>query len=288
VKLIWSREEEVKHGAYRPQVAARLQASLGKDGKILAWASDYAQKDDAAREGTVPYTIPEFEARHHDYISNQVNAFWRSVNASQHGFFNESFVDELAHAAGQDPYQFRRAHLPAGSRHLAVLDAVAKQSGWGTPLPAGVGRGIALVESFGTIVAEVVEASLKDDGTPKVHKVSAVVDCGTTVNPRNGEAQIMGGIIMGLSSAIGEEITLEKGAVVQSSFPDYPVLKLADSPPVIDVQFIESDAPMGGLGEPGVPPAAPALANALFAITGQRVRQLPIKAQAKATLVKLG
>jgi isoquinoline 1-oxidoreductase subunit beta len=288
VKLIWSREEEVKHGAYRPQVAARLQASLGKDGKILAWASDYAQKDDAAREGTVPYTIPEFEARHHDYISNQVNAFWRSVNASQHGFFNESFVDELAHAAGQDPYQFRHAHLPAGSRHLAVLDAVAKQSGWGTSLPAGVGRGIALVESFGTIVAEVVEASLKDDGTPKVHKVSAVVDCGTTVNPRNGEAQIMGGIIMGLSSAIGEEITLEKGAVVQSSFPDYPVMKLADSPPVIDVQFIESDAPMGGLGEPGVPPAAPALANALFAITGQRVRQLPIKAQANAALVKLG
>jgi isoquinoline 1-oxidoreductase subunit beta len=279
VKLIWSREQEVQHGAYRPQVAARLQATLGKDGKIASWTSDYAQKDDAGPEGNVPYTIPSFEARHHDYISNQVNAFWRSVNASQHGFFNESFVDELAHAVGQDPYQFRRAHLPADSRYLKVLDEAAKQAGWGTPLPKGVGRGIAIVESFGTIACEVIEATLKEDGTPKILKVTAAVDCGTTVNPLNATAQVEGGIIMGLSSAIGEEITLEKGAVVQSNFGDYPVLKLADAP-TISVHFIESGAPMGGLGEPGVPPVAPALANALFAATGQRVRQLPIKAQA--------
>ncbi len=282
VKLIWSREEDVKHGAYRPQVAARLQAALASDGKIASWVSDYAQNDDAGGEATVPYNIPEFEPRHHAYISNQVNAYWRSVNASQHGFFNESFVDELAHLAGEDPYQFRRKHLAAGSRHLAVLDTVAKRAGWGTPLPAGVGRGIAIVESFGTIVAEVIEATTKEDGAPKVLKAFAVVDCGTTVNPLNAEAQIQGGIIMGLSSAIGEAITLDGGIVQQSNFTDYPVMLMADTPPVIDVHFIESDAKIGGIGEPGVPPAAPALANALFMATGKRVRNLPILTQAKA------
>jgi isoquinoline 1-oxidoreductase subunit beta len=280
VKLIWSREEEVKHGAYRPQVAARLQGVSGKK-RMAAWASDYAQNDDAAAEGTVPYNIPNFEARHHEYISNQVNAYWRSVNASQHGFFNESFVDELAHAEGEDPYTFRRNHLKAGSRQLLVLDTVAERAGWGTPLPEGRARGIAMIESFGTIVAEVVEASVKDDGTPKVHKAWAVVDCGTTVNPLNAEAQIAGGLIMGLSSAIGEQITLEKGVVTQSNFSDYPILQMAEAPEV-DVHFIESGAKMGGIGEPGLPPAAPALGNALFALTGKRIRQLPFLTQAKA------
>ena len=281
VKLIWSREQDVQHGAYRPQVAARLQGGLDNNKRMAGWSSDYAQFDDAAAEGTVPYNIPDFKARHHEYISNQVNAYWRSVNASQHGFFNESFVDELAHAAGADPYQFRRNHLKAGSRQLLVLDTVAKRAGWGTPLPEGRARGIAMVESFGTIVAEVVEASLKEDGTPKVHKAWAVVDCGTTVNPVNAAAQIEGGLIMGLSAAIGEQITIDKGVVEQSNFSDYPVMKLADAPDV-DVHFIESGANIGGIGEPGLPPAAPALANALFAITGKRIRQLPILAQAKA------
>ena len=281
VKLIWSREQDVQHGAYRPQVAARLQGGLDNNKRMAGWSSDYAQFDDAAAEGTVPYNIPDFKARHHEYISNQVNAYWRSVNASQHGFFNESFVDELAHAAGADPYQFRRNHLKAGSRQLLVLDTVAKRANWGTLLPEGRGRGIAMVESFGTIVAEVVEASLKEDGTPKVHKAWAVVDCGTTVNPLNAAAQIEGGLIMGLSAAIGEQITIDKGAVEQSNFSDYPILKLADAPDV-DVHFIESGANIGGIGEPGLPPAAPALANALFAITGKRIRQLPILAQARA------
>ncbi|MBA3837536.1 MAG: hypothetical protein C0499_07765, partial [Zymomonas sp.] len=161
-----------------------------------------------------------------------------------------------------------------------VLEEAARRGGWGTPLPAGVGRGFAMVESFNTIVAHVTEAMLKDDGTPKVLKVTAVVDCGTVVNPRNGEAQIMGGIVMGLSTAIGESITLDKGMVQQSNFSDYPVLKLADVP-AVDVHFIASGHDMGGLGEPGLPPAAPALANALFALTGKRVRQLPIGDQAK-------
>ena len=276
VKLIWSREDDVRQGAYRPQVSARLQASLDKDGKIAAWASDYAQMDDAGAEAKVPYAIPKVEARHHEYISNQVNAYWRAVNASQHGFFNECFVDELAAAAGKDPFEFRRDQLAPGSRQRAVLETVAKRASWGAPLPEGIGRGIAMVESFGTIVAQVVEASTSEDNRPKIGKVWAVVDCGTTVNPRNAAGQIEGGIIMGLSAAIGEQITIEKGAVIQSNFDNYPILKLADSPTAIDVHFIESGAKMGGIGEPGLPPAAPALANALFAATGKRIRQLPI------------
>ncbi len=281
VKLVWSREEEVRHGTYRPQSSAALKASL-TDGKITGWRTDYVQSGNA--EGEVPfiYAIPATSRRHFAYQSNQIDGPWRSVNATQIGFYTESFMDELAAAAGEDPYQFRRKHLPAGSRHLAALDMVAKRSGWGSPLPEGVGRGIAIVESFGTIVAEVIEAGVKEDGSPKVLKAWAVVDCGTTVNPLNAEAQIAGGLIMGLSSAIGEQVTLDKGAVVESNFSDYPILKLADAPGTIDVHFIESGAKTGGIGEPGLPPATPALANALAVATGKRIRNLPLLTQAKA------
>ncbi|WP_086740260.1 xanthine dehydrogenase family protein molybdopterin-binding subunit [Erythrobacter colymbi] len=281
VKLVWSREQEVTHGSYRCQSSARLKGCVA-DGKITALRIDYAQADSA--EGEVPfiYNLPATSRRHFAYKSNQIDGPWRSVNATQLGFYTESFMDELAAAAGEDPYQFRRKHLPEGSRYVAVLDEVAKRSGWGTPAPAGVGRGIAIVESFGTIVAEVVEATLKEDGTPKVLRAWAVVDCGTTVNPLNAQAQIAGGLIMGLSSAIGEAVTLDKGAVEQSNFTDYPILKLADAPPAVDVHFIESGAKTGGIGEPGVPPSSPALANALAVATGKRVRNLPVLAQAKA------
>lgn len=281
VKLVWSREEELRHGTYRPQSLAKLKASL-KDGKISGIRIDYAQSGNA--EGEVPfiYNLPATSRRHFAYQSNQIDGPWRSVNATQLGFYTESFMDELAAAAGEDPYRFRRKHLPEGSRHIAVLDAVAKRSGWGTPLPEGVGRGIAIVESFDTIVAEVIEATVKEDGSPKVLKAFAVVDCGTTVNPLNAEAQIMGGVVMGLSSAIGEQVTLDKGAVVQSNFSDYPLLKLADAPPAVDVHFIDSGAKTGGIGEPGLPPASPALANALAMATGKRVRNLPLLTQAKA------
>jgi isoquinoline 1-oxidoreductase subunit beta len=282
VKLIWTREEEVAQGAYRPQSSALLKAAVGKDGKIAAYQNDYAQPESAESETTFIYDLPVVARRHYAHVSNQKTGAWRSVNSTQQGFYNESFMDELAHSAGADPVAFRAKHLKPGSRHLAVLNEVAKRSGWGTPLPAGTGRGVAIVESFKTIVAHVIEASVKADGSPKVHKVTTVVDCGSVVNPQAALAQIEGGTIMGLSSAIGEAITLEKGAVQQSNFSDYPVMKLADAPPVQDIHFINSGAFMGGIGEPGVPPAAPALANALFAATGKRVRNLPILAQAKA------
>lgn len=278
VKIIWSREEDVKQGAYRPQCSARLKAAVGADGLIRGWQTNYAQFGNAESEVIFPYAIPATARHHHKYISNQVDAYWRSVNSTQHGFWNESFMDELAHAGGKDPYQFRRAHLQPGSRQLAVLDAVAQRAQWGTPLPDGRARGIALVESFGTIVAEVVEVSLGADHQPKVEKVYAVVDCGTVVNPKNAEAQIGGGITMGLSAALGEAITLTGGAVDQNSFTDYPILKMAGAP-ALDIHFLESDRPVGGLGEPGLPPVAPALANALFALTGKRIRALPIGSQ---------
>ncbi len=282
VKLIWSREEEVRHGTYRPQSSARLSAVLSESGTITAWRSDYVQSDSAEGEVGFIYDVPATSRRHFAYQSNQIDGPWRSVNSTQHGFYNEVFMDELAAAAGEEPYRFRRKHLPAGSRHLAVLDAVAERSGWDSPLPDGVGRGMAIVESFGTIVAEVIEVAMRPDGMPQVLKAFAVVDCGTVVNPLNAEAQIAGGLLMGLSSALGEAITLEKGAVVQSNFTDYPILKLADAPPLIDVHFINSGATMGGIGEPGVPPATPALINAIAAASGQRIRTLPIRNQVVA------
>jgi isoquinoline 1-oxidoreductase subunit beta len=282
VKLIWSREEEVRHGTYRPQSSAQLSATLDANGKIAAWRTDYVQSDNAEGETSFIYDVAATSRRHFQYQSNQTDGPWRSVNSTQIGFYTESFMDELAAAAGEEPYRFRRKHLPQGSRHLAVLDAVAERSNFDSPLPDNMGRGIAIVESFGTIVAEVVEVMMKPDGTPKVTKAFAVVDCGTVVNPLNAESQIAGGIIMGLSSALGEAITLEGGAVVQSNFTDYPLLKLADAPPLIDVHFINSGAKMGGIGEPGVPPASPALTNAIASASGNRIRMLPVLAQAKA------
>jgi isoquinoline 1-oxidoreductase beta subunit len=281
--MIWSREEDFAQGTYRPALTSRMRAALGPGGRPMAWSQLYVDNPALERNEAypIPYRIPSqsirsIAARSHVHVGN-----WRSVAHSQHGFYSESFIDELAHAAGQDPFAYRRDLLPAASRHRRVLETAAARAGWGDPLPAGVGRGIALVESFGTIVAHVVEASLGPRGAPRVHRVTAAADCGTVCHPDSATAQVEGAIVMGLSAAIGEEITIDAGAVMQHNFPDYPLLTLAQTPPRIDVHFLESDAPWGGLGEPGLPPVAPALANALFAASGQRLRTLPLAAAAR-------
>jgi isoquinoline 1-oxidoreductase beta subunit len=272
VKLIWSREEDIQHDFYRPAVVGRYQAALADNGAPQVWVSRFNIKDDAA---LVPYAIEHQDIRSAPTQPHVRIGAWRSVAHTQHGFFTESFIDELAHTAGKDPLQYRRELLADKPRHAAVLDKAAEMSGWSTPAPAGRARGIALVESFGSIVAEVAEVEIVE-GRVKVHRVCAAVDCGDVINPDTATAQVEGGIIFGLSAAVFNEVTIAGGRVVQSNFTDLPMPKLADAPSV-SVEFIRSGAPLGGLGEPGVPPIAPAVANAVFALTGKRVRSLPVK-----------
>jgi isoquinoline 1-oxidoreductase beta subunit len=197
------------------------------------------------------------------------------VESSWHGFFIESFIDELAHQAKQDPFAYRLKLLNDKPRHAATLALAAHKAGWGSPLQAGRGRGIAIVECFKTIVAHVAEVTVGDDGKVKVDRIVSAIDSGRVVSPDGMRAQIEGGIIFGLGAALFGAITIDKGAVAQANFPDYPVAKFADCPD-IEVYFHESGAPLGGGGEPGVPPVAPAIANAIFAATGTRIRDLPV------------
>src|SRR5208282_462811 len=202
--------------------------------------------------------------------------FWRSVGASQNGFFTESFVDELAAAAKKDPYEFRRELLAKKPRHLGVLNLAAQKAGWGTPLPKGRYRGIAMVEAFSTYVSEVAEISIAKDGTVNVHRVVCAVDCGRVINPDTAQAQIEGAVIYGMTAALKSEITIDRGRVVQTSFGDNPAIRMNEVPKV-EVYFVPSTETPTGLGEPGVPPLAPAICNAIFAATGKRIRRLPIK-----------
>jgi isoquinoline 1-oxidoreductase beta subunit len=275
IKVVWSREDDIRHDYYRPAGMARFAGALDADGKPLAIWSAYAGGGDG--ESTfMPYTIADKKAEARDAEHPVRTGPWRSVLNSQHGFFKESFIDEMAHAAGKDPYEFRRDLLDEQPRFKMALEKAAEMSGWGTPLPSREGRGIAITECFGSIACIVAQVAVETDGTLRVKKCFAVVDCGDVVNTDTATAQVEGGIVFGLSAALLSEITIANGAVVQSNFDDYPMIHLADAPE-ISVEFIRSNAPLGGLGEPAVPPVAPAVANAIFAATGIRVRELPFK-----------
>ena len=277
VKLIWSREEDMRHGYFRPFVLARFQGVLDDQGGALSWASRFT----GSRFGDVGAATPVYEIEDKDVRAvappeHLRTGAWRSVASSQHGFFVESFMDELAHAAGRDPFEYRRALLGHEPRHLAVLERAAEMAGWDAAPPEGRARGIAIVESFGSIVAQVAEVGLDANGRIRVHRVDAAVDCGLVVNPQQAEAQIQGGVVFGLSAALFHKITVRHGAVEQQNFPDYDMIRLANAPRV-NVSFVDSGGPIGGLGEPGVPPVAPAVANAVFALTGRRLRELPLE-----------
>jgi isoquinoline 1-oxidoreductase beta subunit len=273
VKLIWSRENDIQHDYYRPAGMARFAGALDARGVPIAVRSRYAGGGDG-ESVFMPYAIADKRAESKDAPHPVRVGAWRSVLNSQHGFFKESFVDELAHAAGKDPYAFRRDLLGGEPRFRAVLERVAAMADWGSALPDGEGRGIALTECFGSIAGEVAHVAVSPDGALRVKHMYAVVDCGDVVNTDSAMAQVEGGIIFGLSAALVGEITIADGRVQQRNFRDHQMIRLADAPR-ITAEFIKTDRHPGGLGEPCVPPVAPAVANAIFAATGKRLRKLP-------------
>jgi isoquinoline 1-oxidoreductase subunit beta len=296
VKLLWTREEDIRHDFYRPAAMARFTAGLDTSGIPVAWrvrvtgpsiiASLFPQRltngvDPSFANGfteEMAYDVPNYEVGYAMRTTHVPVGFWRSVNHSQNGFFRECFIDEMAHAAGQDPYQYRRKLLSKDPVRLAVLDAAAQKAGWDKPAPQGVSRGIALVEAYSSLCAQVVEASVGDKGEVKVHRVAAALDTGHVVNPEILRAQIESGIVYGLSAALYGEITIENGRVQQGNFDDYEMLRIAGMP-AVETVLVPSGGFWGGGGELGVPPVAPALCNAIFAATGKRIRSLPLKDQ---------
>ncbi len=278
VKTIWTRENDIQHDYYRGAAMSRHAGALDASGVPLAAHSHYTGggNDEAV---ALPYAIAAKDATDKE-DKNAAHPIrtgaWRSVLNSQHGFFKESFIDELAHAASRDAYEFRRDLLSAQPRFAAVLEKAATMSGWGTPLPPREGRGIAICESFGTIVAEVAHVAVSPDGALAVKHVYAAVDCGDVVSLDAATAQVEGSIVFALSAALLSEITVAEGRIVETNFRDYPMIHIRDTPR-ITTAFVRSDAPLGGLGEPCVPPLAPAVANAIHAATGIRVRELPFK-----------
>jgi isoquinoline 1-oxidoreductase beta subunit len=279
VKLIFTRDQDLRHDYYRPNVTSRFKATLNEDGTPATWVNEYTTDNDSNAEAHIIYEVPNQAYGVAKVVTPVPVGPWRSVESSWHGFFIESFVDELAHEAKRDPLEYRRALLKRKPRHLAALELAAHKAAWSAPLATGRGRGIAMVECFGTIVVHVAEVEVSADGTLKVHRITCAVDCGMAVNPDAFKAQIEGAIVFGLSAALYGEITLAQGAVQQQNFPNYPVVRLADCP-AIEVHISDSDGPLGGGGEPGTPPVAPAVTNAIFAATGIRIRELPISKQA--------
>ncbi|MGC2121737.1 MAG: molybdopterin cofactor-binding domain-containing protein [Xanthobacteraceae bacterium] len=293
VKLVWSREEDVAHDLYRPCGMARMTAGLDADGMPIAWTirlagpsfveslvagfgpnvNDRTFVSGLAAE--MPYDVPNYLV---DYVVCPTPVplgVWRAINYTQNAFYKECFVDEMAHAAGVDPYLYRRRLLRNSPRNLAVLDAAANRAGWGDAPPAGVFRGIALNEACGSYCAQVVEASVAVGGV-RVHRVVSAIDPGHVVNPLSVEMQTQGAVLYALTAALDGEITIKNGAAEQSNFDTYRMLRLADAP-VVETVIVPSGSFWGGVGEPPVPPLAPALCNAIFAATGKRIRSLPLK-----------
>ena len=302
VQLVWSREEDIRHDFYRPAGVAILKAGVDADGMPLTLRVTSAgdaitprwmergipelvgpvdTPDKTASEGLFdqPYGIVNQRIAHVATLSGVPVGYWRSVGHSHNAFFGESFMDELAHASGQDPVDYRLRLLKDTPRHAAVLRLAAERAGWpgygrSRPLAAGRARGVALHESFGSVVAQVVEASI-EDGRPRVHRVVCAADIGTVVNPGIVAQQIEGAVIFALSAALHGRIDIAEGVVRQGNFPDYPMVRMRESP-VVETHLVASTRPPGGVGEIGTPPLAPALANALFALTGKRLRELPL------------
>ena len=301
VQTFWSREQDTAHDYYRPACVSRFKAGFDAAGRLTAWRNTSAGQaivpqvlqrnfglpgagpDKTADEGAFdqPYEWPNARIGHAIVDLPLPVGFWRSVGHSHQAFFVESFVDEAAAAAGKDPVAFRAALLQHHPRHLRVLERAAELAGWGQALaPAADGakraRGVALHQSFGSVVAQVAEVSLAPDKSIRVHRVVCVVDCGFPVNPNLIRQQMESAIVFGLSAALYQEIVVAKGQVQQSNYHDFPVLRI-DACPVIETDIIPGTEAPEGVGEPGTPPIAPAVANALFALTGQRLRALPLK-----------
>ncbi|MEO1221076.1 MAG: molybdopterin cofactor-binding domain-containing protein, partial [Pseudomonadota bacterium] len=279
VKVIWSREEDTQKALYRCADMARMRAGLDDNGKLVAFDHVFTQRHDPA-EACVPamYDIANTSVRVAPAELHLPFQAWRSVDHSQQGFFIESFIDEAAHEASRDPLEYRLEMLKGSPRHVAVLEKVREMSDWDIPDAAGQSKGVAIVESFGTIVAEVIQVDMSS-GKPKLVNAWAVCDAGYVMNPDGFKNQIEGGIVFGLTAAMYGELDLKDGAIVQSNFHDYKMLRM-DETPNIEVALINSgDVPIGGAGEPGLPPAAPAFTNAIFAATGKRIRTLPVAKQ---------
>ncbi|WP_298931202.1 molybdopterin cofactor-binding domain-containing protein [uncultured Ramlibacter sp.] len=296
VQLVWPREEDTGHDFYRPMHVARLRASLDAQGQLAAlsiksagdaitprWierglpalAGPVDTPDKTTAEGLfdLPYGIAN---QHMEHVATRMGVpvgFWRSVGHSHNAFFSESFMDELATQAGQDQVEFRRKHLQRAPRYLAVLDMAADKAGWRSAPAPGRARGIALHESFGSIVVQVAEVSLQD-GKPRVHRVVCAIDCGTVVNPNIVAQQMESSVIFALTAALHGRIDIQQGVVQQQNFPSYPMVRLAQAP-TVETWIVASQRAPGGVGEPGVPPLAPAVGNALFLLTGKRHRALP-------------